>query len=233
MLSQFRAHRAFLAITRAALSAIFIAASAASTLAGCGSHGGPGFRGLNGRCVGWSTLGVVCGDPPTTRCKNEGGKPPVSQAQSGLPSSGLRRGVPRIRLPVSPESGNTLPLNPDVTQATIGQTICVRGWTSIIRPPQSYTNRVKVRLLREQGLPLELVGDFQLDHRIPLALGGVSSDPRNLRLEDARRTMLEDASLVQYALEKSVAMRPDSESGTTGERPRAPATEVALYCRGR
>ena len=26
-------------------------------------------------------------------------------------------------------------LNPDVTQATIGSTICVRGWTATVRPP--------------------------------------------------------------------------------------------------
>ncbi|MBV8598859.1 MAG: hypothetical protein JO017_08565, partial [Actinobacteria bacterium] len=25
--------------------------------------------------------------------------------------------------------------NPDVTQATIGSTICVRGWTATVRPP--------------------------------------------------------------------------------------------------
>src|SRR5215510_5854842 len=32
-------------------------------------------------------------------------------------------------------------LNPAVTQATIGTTICVRGWTATIRPPPSYTDR--------------------------------------------------------------------------------------------
>ena len=30
-------------------------------------------------------------------------------------------------------------LNPEVTQATIGATICVRGWTQTVRPPQAYT----------------------------------------------------------------------------------------------
>ncbi len=68
---------------------------------------------------------------------------------------------------------------------SIGHTICVKGWTATVRPPASYTSRIKVHLLREQGLPLELIGDFQLDHRIPLALGGAPSDLRNLRLEDA------------------------------------------------
>jgi len=40
---------------------------------GCGSRGGPGFRGPNGKCVGWANLAKVCGTPPTTRCTNEGG----------------------------------------------------------------------------------------------------------------------------------------------------------------
>jgi hypothetical protein len=78
-----------------------------------------------------------------------------------------------------------LPLNPAVTQATIGSTICVPGWTATVRPPASYTNGIKVRLMRAEGLPLELIGDFQLDHRIPLALGGAPSDPRNHSLEGA------------------------------------------------
>jgi hypothetical protein len=71
-----------------------------------------------------------------------------------------------------------------VTQSTINTTICVKGWTATVRLPTSYTNEVKVRLMREMGLGLELMGDFTLDHKIPLALGGAPSDPRNLRLED-------------------------------------------------
>jgi hypothetical protein len=30
-----------------------------------------------------------------------------------------------------------------VTQATIGKTICVKGWTKTIRPPATYTNTLK------------------------------------------------------------------------------------------
>lgn len=40
--------------------------------ADCGSRGGPGFRGPNGKCVGWKQLGKVCGNPPTSRCSYEG-----------------------------------------------------------------------------------------------------------------------------------------------------------------
>lgn len=77
-----------------------------------------------------------------------------------------------------------LPLNPAVTQATVDETICVKGWTKSVRPPVSYTNSVKRELMERDGLPLELMADFVLDHRIPLALGGAPADWRNLILQD-------------------------------------------------
>jgi hypothetical protein len=70
-------------------------------------------------------------------------------------------------------------LNPDVTQATIGSTICVRGWTKTIRPPSSYTSELKEKQMRqygERGPPT----DYQEDHLISLELGGNATDPRNL-----------------------------------------------------
>jgi hypothetical protein len=78
----------------------------------------------------------------------------------------------------------TLPLNSDVTQFTIRHTICVKGWTASIRPPVSYTNEIKKQRMREMGLPLELIGNFQLDHKLPLSLGGSPDDIRNLVLQD-------------------------------------------------
>ncbi len=35
---------------------------------GCGCKGGPGYRGPDGRCVGFKNLDRVCGNPPDTRC---------------------------------------------------------------------------------------------------------------------------------------------------------------------
>ena len=70
-------------------------------------------------------------------------------------------------------------LNPDVTQATIATTICVRGWTRSIRPPTDYTTALKLRQMRaygETGPP----SAFQEDHLISLELGGHPTDPRNL-----------------------------------------------------
>ena len=43
------------------------------------------------------------------------------------------------------------------------------------------------------GLPLELIGDFQLDHKLPLSLGGSPDDPRNLVLQDQDEAEEKDA----------------------------------------
>jgi len=70
-------------------------------------------------------------------------------------------------------------LNPEVTQATIGSTICRRGWTRTVRPPSDYTSALKERQMtayREMGPP----SGYQEDHLISLELGGHPTDPRNL-----------------------------------------------------
>ena len=88
--------------------------------------------------------------------------------------------------PVSETVAQTVPpevLNPDVRQDTIGQTICVPGYTASVRPSTTYTNGVKQRLMREQSIAMETVGSFELDHRIPLALGGHPRNINNLMLQ--------------------------------------------------
>jgi hypothetical protein len=70
-------------------------------------------------------------------------------------------------------------LNPAVTQATIGTTVCVSGWTATIRPPTEYTNHLKLVQLRAYGFPGG-PADYQEDHFISLGLGGNPTDPRNL-----------------------------------------------------
>jgi hypothetical protein len=70
-------------------------------------------------------------------------------------------------------------LNPAVTQATIHRTICKDGWTTTVRPPDSYTNKLKREQMAERGLPGK-PGDYEEDHFIPLELGGAPRDPANL-----------------------------------------------------
>lgn len=70
--------------------------------------------------------------------------------------------------------------NPDVTQANIHQTICVRGYTKTIRPPLAYTAPLKRQQMIEYGYGGRSPGGFEEDHLISLELGGAPRDPRNL-----------------------------------------------------
>jgi hypothetical protein len=92
-------------------------------------------------------------------------------------------------------------LNPDVTQATIRQTICRRGWTKTVRPPTSFTSALKLVQIREYrftGGPV----DYQEDHFISLELGGAPNDPRNLWPE--RRPRADRVDTIENELNAAV-----------------------------
>lgn len=74
-------------------------------------------------------------------------------------------------------------LNPDVRQETIQQTICVPGYTATVRPSTTYMNRIKLKLMYAQSLPTEGAASLELDHRVPLALGGHPRNLKNLMLQ--------------------------------------------------
>ena len=104
-----------------------------------------------------------------------------------------------------------------MTQATIGSTICVTGWTRTIRPPTTYTDALKRRQLREYGLVGPLSG-YQEDHLISLELGGHPTDPRNLWPEPYPRAARVDtienelnARVCGGALSLDAAQRKESE----------------------
>jgi hypothetical protein len=72
-------------------------------------------------------------------------------------------------------------LNPAVTQATLSRTICrPGGYTDSVRPPESYTEPLKYRLMGAYGFGGRSAANFELDHLIALELGGAPADPRNL-----------------------------------------------------
>src|SRR5579875_198868 len=70
-------------------------------------------------------------------------------------------------------------LNPKVTQATINRTICRRGWTSTVRPPEWVTEPEKLASMHAYG-DHGPMSDYEYDHLVPLELGGATNDPRNL-----------------------------------------------------
>lgn len=108
-------------------------------------------------------------------------------------------------------------LSPEVTQADIGSTICVRGWTATIRPPVDYTNELKLRQMREYGLSGP-PSAYQEDHLISLELGGDAADPDNLwpepypRAADVDRIENElNAAVCSGTLTLAEAQRKESE----------------------
>jgi hypothetical protein len=84
-----------------------------------------------------------------------------------------------------------------VTQANIKSTICVRGYTKTVRPPVTYTNKLKRKLMATLHLP-GAPRDYELDHRIPLEVGGCGRCTANLWMEpldEARRKDLAENAL--------------------------------------
>jgi hypothetical protein len=73
-------------------------------------------------------------------------------------------------------------VDPSVTQADLGSTICRSGgYTSSVRPPEGLTDSFKTLSMSAYTTPSARI-DTELDHLVPLELGG-ASDTRNLWAE--------------------------------------------------
>src|ERR1035437_2160395 len=55
-----------------------------------------------------------------------------------------------------------------VTQDNIKQTICVKGYTKTVRPPVSYTNKLKIQQIAAYGYLDKNPRDYEEDHLISL-----------------------------------------------------------------
>ena len=105
--------------------------------------------------------------------------------------------------------------NPAVTPSTIHSTICVVGYTSRIRPVESYTEALKFRQL-DGGYNLHgdtNARDYEEDHLVPLEVGGSPSaitnlwpEPRHLVWGASRKDRLEDV-LHDLVCRGAVALR--------------------------
>jgi hypothetical protein len=106
--------------------------------------------------------------------------PATSRPSTPRPSGGITVNPAGAVLPNSVRTPGAI--NPSVTQANIGQTICVSGWTATVRPPASTTTRLKVAQLAS-GYTYKgdtATGDYEEDHLISLELGGAPSAEANL-----------------------------------------------------
>lgn len=70
--------------------------------------------------------------------------------------------------------------NPEITQANVRETVCIKGFTKTIRPPAYYTNHLKKLQIRQYGYADRNPRDYEEDHLIALSLGGSPTDERNL-----------------------------------------------------
>lgn len=101
-----------------------------------------------------------------------------------------------LRPPVPVEA-----LNPDVRPETIDETICVPGYAASVRPSTSYTSGVKRKLLREAGVDEAKAPDYDLDHIVPLAVGG---HPRSVKNLNPMLREGEDGARVKARLDKQL-----------------------------
>ncbi len=66
--------------------------------------------------------------------------------------------------------------NPDVSDATKAQTVCKPNWTATVRPPVSYTDKLRAADVMPGHQPKE----FELDHLLSIEDGGSPTAPENL-----------------------------------------------------
>jgi hypothetical protein len=100
----------------------------------------------------------------------------------------------------SAASGQTLPdpvctpgaISPKVTEETLHTTICRPGYTKSIRPPKDITEAEKRDNAAAYGYSGRL-SDAELDHLVPLSLGGDPNDERNLWVEPGASPNPKDA----------------------------------------
>jgi hypothetical protein len=155
-----------------------LSVAALGALAGCGSVAvsSPG-----------STTSAVTSAPETTAVPSSSA---ASTSSTLPPVAGLRRvhdpgqvtgtitGTCHVRGQL-PDPGCTPgAIDPAVTQADIGTTICVSGYTKTVRPPEAQTEAFKFHVAYPvYGIPAG--GKTELDHLVSLELGG-ANDASNL-----------------------------------------------------
>ncbi|HUH81219.1 MAG TPA: hypothetical protein VLZ06_07820 [Solirubrobacteraceae bacterium] len=142
----------------AALTAVAATIAVAASIAGAGAAGAPVRDAASGGLVYSRASGsVVQAQPRAGSCHAR------ASGLFELPDARCTPGA----------------LNPAVTEHTIGSTICMSGWTSSVRPPESVTEPEKLADMRSYGSSSR-ASAYEYDHLVPLELGGAVNDPRNL-----------------------------------------------------
>ena len=80
-------------------------------------------------------------------------------------------------------SASAQAVDPAITQQNIQNTICIPGYSESVRPPLVVSNRIKYQLLRGHGLLRSDAPLYELDHIIPISLGGAPLDVFNMQIQ--------------------------------------------------
>lgn len=147
--------------------------------------------------AGTPRMGVHCDAAATS---------PLCDAVGGI--------VRTIRKPATISGAGRLPpadvpgaIDPAVEQNNIDVTICRPGYSRARRPSYAVTGPLKQRMMATQhpGQPLSA---HELDHLIPISLGGAPLDPRNLWLQPRDgQANAGDKNVLAYVLWRLVCER--------------------------
>ena len=113
-----------------------------------------------------------------------------------------------VHSPILPANAATLlppletpgAIDPAITQDTIDATICRPGYARAVRPAYAITGPLKRRMMDAQH-PGEPMADYELDHLIPISIGGAPLDARDLWLQPRRgQANAGDKNVLAYVL---------------------------------
>ena len=138
----------------ASMTASMAASVAASVLSGCAD----GTRVQPAAASARSAVAHTGPDsPPTARCR----------ATAGLPDPACTPGAS----------------DPTVRADNLRTTVCVRGYSKNHRPAEAITGPIKRERMTAYGFGDRRLSDFELDHLIPISLGGSPTATANLWVE--------------------------------------------------
>ena len=114
----------------------------------------------------------------TTNHSSPGSSSAPAARQSSIPASCHLQAADSLPDPACSPGA----LNGDITPdpGVLGRTICKTGWTWTVRPDRQHSARLKGEVLRRYGISLSDGNLYELDHRIPLEVGGAPRDLADL-----------------------------------------------------
>ena len=128
-------------------------------------------------------------------------------AVTGLSATLARPIVPAADRSLLPPPETPGAIDRGVTQVNIETTICRPGYARSLRPAYTVTGPIKRRLMDVQH-PNEPMADYELDHLIPISLGGAPLDRRDLWLQPRRGPATAgDKNVLAYVLWRLVCER--------------------------